>query len=260
MPLQLGIGIITYNRQAVLRETLDRVMRHTKYPFTAIAVADDGSTDGTLDMLRARNMTTVTGRNMGIAWNKNRALFLLSELLRCDIMLLLEDDSYPLKDNWEIEWMNAAIRWGHVNVAGEWLREYFISGAGTIDDPIRSTHLTAQCSVFSREALLFGGYFDPRFRGYGHEHVEHTTRLVRMGYGGAAEDVNGVRVVLYHLIRSSIGFAATTSYSDEAQRARNFEVARILFGDFTYRAPWHDETEMRQFRDEMRGTTPRALL
>ena len=112
MPIQLGIGIVTYNRQAVLAETLDRVVRHTKYPFI-MAVADDGSTDNTLDMLRDRpDVTTVTGRNMGIAWNKNRALYLLTELLRCDIVVLLEDDTFPMQDGWEMDWIRAASNGG----------------------------------------------------------------------------------------------------------------------------------------------------
>lgn len=260
MPLQIGIGIVTYNRLGVLSETLDRVLRHTKYPFTAIVIADDGSTDGTLDMLRSRGVTTVTGRNMGIAWNKNRALFTLSELLRCDIVILLEDDAHPTRDHWEVEWMNAALRWGHANVAGEWLREHFIGGAGTFDDPIRSTHITAQCAVFSREALLFGGYFDARFRGYGHEHVEHSRRMVRMGYGGADEDVNGTMMTLYKLLWGHIGFNPTTTFYDQTQVDRNLLLARALFSDFTYRAPWHNEEEAGQFREELRGSFPRALL
>ena len=122
-PLLLGIGIVTYNRRAVLSETLDRVQQHTKHPRTVVAVADDGSTDGTLDMLRARQVLTVTGRNMSIAWNKNRALFLLSELLRCDVVLLLEDDAYPARDHWETEWIHAAVRWGHANVAVRWIED-----------------------------------------------------------------------------------------------------------------------------------------
>ncbi|HEY1931063.1 MAG TPA: glycosyltransferase [Acetobacteraceae bacterium] len=260
MPLQLGIGIITYNRKAVLSETLDRVRRHTRYPFTAVGVADDGSTDGTLDMLRARNMLTVTGRNMGIAWNKNRALFMLTELQRCDVVILLEDDSYPTRDHWEIEWLNAAIRWGHATIAGDWMQSGFLSGAGTADDPIRSTLVTAQCAVYSREAILFGGYYDSRFRGYGHEHVEHSLRMVRLGYGGADEEVDGAQVTVFKLLKTSMQFAKTTSFFDQAQADRNYTLARQLLLDATYRAPWHDEAAMQQFRDEMRSSFPRALL
>jgi len=260
--LLLGIGIITYNRQAILSETLDRVQQHTRHPRTIVAVADDGSIDGTLDMLRARQVLTVTGRNMSIAWNKNRALFLLSELLRCDVVVLLEDDAYPTRDNWEIDWMDAAIRWGHANVAGQTAPEHFAGGAGTVQDPIYSQRITAHCASFSREALQFGGYFDTRFREYGHEHVEHTLRLLRMGYGGTDEPVNGFPGPLFKLLWGGIDYHAVPSPipAKEAQAERNRELAQTLFRDFSYRAPWQNEAEARQLRDEMRHSFPRAVL
>jgi hypothetical protein len=255
--LLLGIGVITYNRQPILSQTLDRVLQHTKHQRTILAVADDGSTDGTLDMLRARQVLTVTGRNMSIAWNKNRALFLLGELLRCDIVVLLEDDAYPSRDNWEIEWMRAAVRWGHANVAGPWLKEHFVSGAGTAEDPILSKRVTAQCAVFSREALLFGGYFDPRFRGYGHEHVEHSRRLIRLGYGGVDQ-----HDALFNLLWGGLDYHSVPSSFDGKldEVERNRQLAHQLFSDFSYRAPWQNEAEARQLRDEMRHSFPRAVL
>jgi hypothetical protein len=261
-PLLLGIGIVTYNRREVLSATLDHVIRHTRHPRTVLAVADDGSTDGTLEMLRERRILTVTGRNMSIAWNKNRALFLLAELSRCDIVILLEDDAYPAQDGWESEWMQAAIRWGHANIAGRWLQEHFIAGAGTVDDPIYSQRITAQCAVFSREALLFGGYFDTRFREYGHEHVEHTRRLLRLGYGGSEEPVNGHPGPLFKLLRGGIEQHAVASAvaEKEAQAERSLVLAQALFGDASYRGPWRNETEAKQMRDEMRNSFPRPVL
>jgi hypothetical protein len=263
-PLLLGIGIITYNRQSILRETLDRVLQHTRHRPAVVAVADDGSTDGTLDMLRARQVLTVTGRNMGVAWNKNRALFLLAELSRCDVVVLLEDDAYPAQDNWEIEWMNAAVRWGHANVAARWIEAHLAPGfgAGTVADPIYSSKLTAQCAVFSREALLFGGYFDTRFREYGHEHVEHSRRLLRLGYGGTEGPVNGLLGPFFKLLWGGIGFhdVAPVATAREAQAERTLELAHELTYDFSYRAPWQNEDEARQLRDEMRHSFPRVML
>ena len=46
MAIRVGIGIITYNRKDVLAETLARLRAHTTSP-CALAVADDGSDDGT---------------------------------------------------------------------------------------------------------------------------------------------------------------------------------------------------------------------
>src|SRR6185312_2852292 len=135
------------------------------------------------------------GVNMGIAWNKNRALFLLAQMLGCEVGLLLEDDTHPVCNGWEAEWIEAANRWGHANWAGPGMRAQFLSGSGTAADPIRSRSVTAQCASYTRNALTYGGYFDSRFKGYGHEHVEHTRRLIRVGYGGADEFLDGQKRV-----------------------------------------------------------------
>lgn len=252
MAVRVGIGVITYNRRDVLAETLARIRAHTKSP-CALMVADDGSEDGTAELLRGQNITVVTGENMGIAWNKNRALFLLSAIAQCDVAILLEDDSYPTENNWEQEWIEAAQRWGHANLAGHWFSDSFLRGAGTVDDPIRSKHITAQCSSFSREALLYGGYFDSRFRGYGFEHLEHSRRLVRLGYGGSFEELEGDVVPIYQLLKSCIAVSNPGSFSNTADRMRNELLCQTLLFDEGYRMPWRDDTEMAQFRAEMRA-------
>jgi hypothetical protein len=137
-----------------------------------------------------------------------------------------------------------------VNFAGDWLKEHFLSGTGTVDDPVLSKMVTAQCSAYSRTALTFGGYFDPRFRGYGHEHVEHTRRLVRVGYGGTDERIDGEERVIYKLIKSDLTVVTSRSYFDEQQEARNLALARDIMGQQGYRSPWREDIELRQFRAE----------
>jgi len=250
MAIRVGIGIITCNRKDVLAETLARLRAHTTSPCT-LAVADDGSTDGTADLVRSRNITLVTGRNMGIAWNKNRALFLLGAVLQCDTVILLEDDSYPTQDGWEQEWIQATQRWGHANFAGGWFSNSFLGGVGTLDDPILSKDVTAQCSGYSATALLYGGYFDSRFRGDGEEHVEHTRRLLRVGYGGTYEEIDGEVRPIYKLLKSCIEVTNPNSFSDQGDRDRNWLVCRQLLFDETYRMPWRDDAELIQFREEI---------
>ena len=108
-------------------ETLARVRALTRQADAALVVADDGSDDETPTMLRDLQVPVITGINMGIAWNKNRALFLLSHMLGCETVILLEDDTQPDRPGWEAAWIAAARRWGHVNVAGDWLSEHFLS-------------------------------------------------------------------------------------------------------------------------------------
>jgi GT2 family glycosyltransferase len=250
MSFALGIGIVTYNRRQIVSDTIDRVREFTRQPDTAFVVADDGSSDGTLEMLREKQVPLITGINMGIAWNKNRALFLLAQVLNCQTVLLLEDDAQPAKAGWERPWMDATRRWGHVNFAAPWMQEHILSGAGTAEDPMLAKAVTAQCSAYSRDALTYGGYFDPRFRGYGHEHVEHTRRLIRVGYGGTDEIINGEERVRYFLLGGDLNLVQTKSYLNTAEEERNLQLARSIMGQQGYRSPWGEDREMRQFRSE----------
>jgi glycosyltransferase involved in cell wall biosynthesis len=259
MALRLGVGIVTFNRKNVLAETLARVQAHTTSPFTLV-VADDGSEDGTDKLVREKNVTLVTGQNMGIAWNKNRALFLLADIMQCDVVILLEDDTFPIRDGWEGEWVDAAHRWGHSNCAGEWFRSEFLKGSGTLDDPILCKVVTAQCSVYSREALRYGGYLDSRFFGFGQEHVEHTRRLIRVGrYGGTYEDIDGEVRPIYKLIWGGIQVTTPPSFSNRADTERNWRVCQQLLFEETYRAPWRDDIELAQFHAEMARAVASAM-
>lgn len=251
MSFTLGIGVVTYNRAEILRGTIEKVRSLTSTQDTALLVADDGSTDGTLEVLRELGVPYVTGPNMGVAWNKNRALFLLSEILNCETVVLLEDDAQPNAPGWEARWIEAARVWGHVNYAAPWLSRSFRHGSGTATDPLRSIAATAQCAAFSRDALRYAGYFDPRFRGFGHEHVEHTRRLMRSGFGSDLPAGTDPRRGLYLLVESDLTTPATKSYHDAEQVERNRILATRSLNEQGYRAPWGDDEEMRQFRGEI---------
>jgi glycosyltransferase involved in cell wall biosynthesis len=251
MPFRVGIGIITFNRKDLVDSTIARVRALTRESDAALVIADDGSSDGTLEMLRDKGVPMITGINMGIAWNKNRALFLLSHLLGCSTVILLEDDTQPASAGWEAPWVLAAQRWGHVNYAGDWMREYFVSGSGTPGDPVESTMVTAQCAAYSHAALTYAGYFDPRFKGYGHEHVEHSRRLIRLGFGGSDGEHDGKERVLYKMIAGGVTVLPAKSHFDPAVNERNLLLARQIIGRQDYRMPWGNDRELRQFRSEM---------
>jgi glycosyltransferase involved in cell wall biosynthesis len=248
---RIGIGIVTYNRLEVLKTTIDRVRRLTLSPSVDWVVADDGSSDGTIAWLRANHVPMVGGVNMGIAWNKNRALFLLSKVLSCATIILLEDDTYPTEPGWETPWVEAVRRWGHINLATPHMEDRILSGAGTPEDPFLCPVVTGQCTAFSRESLLFGGYLDSRFKGYGYEHGEHSRRLVRAGYGGIDETPDMTQRVTYRLIRGALALADTKSYFDADQVDRNLTLAADIQNEQTPRAPWRSDAELRQFRTEM---------
>ena len=251
MSFTVGIGIVTYNRRDILSDTIDKVRAFTRQSNAALVVADDGSSDGTLAMLRDKQVPVITGVNMGIAWNKNRALFLLSQMLGCGTVILLEDDTQPTRAGWEGAWIKGARRWGHLNYAREIMRDRFVAGSGTADDPYRCKDVTAQCSSFSSAALTFGGYLDSRFKGYGYEHVEHSRRLVRVGYGGTEERTDGTAPVLFNLIKGDLAEVDSKSFVNAEDEARNLQLAKQIMGEQGYRSPWGADTQLRQFRSEI---------
>ena len=251
----LGVGIVTYNRGDVLLGTVERVLRHTRAPFRLV-VADDGSTDGTVEGVRDLRIPVITGRNAGVAWNKNRALFALRG---CDPILLLEDDARPTAPGWEAPLIEGARRWGHVNVAGDWFAHSFVSGGGTPDDPILSRETSGQCSAFSAEALSWVGYLDTRFKGYGFEHIEHTLRFLRLGYGGVQRDLDGVPTWLFLLIRAPVEVLPGASSGNPEQAERNLALCRELFAEPTYRPAWRDDDELARLRAEIAGAALQSV-
>ncbi|HEX8078218.1 MAG TPA: glycosyltransferase, partial [Chthoniobacterales bacterium] len=107
MSVRLGIGITTFNRSGKLGACIARLQERTTHSFDLV-VADDGSTDATAETCAKARVIRIAGPNMGIAWNKNRALFFLHRVLECDVIMLIEDDCYPNQRGWETEWIEAA--------------------------------------------------------------------------------------------------------------------------------------------------------
>jgi glycosyltransferase involved in cell wall biosynthesis len=257
--MKLGIGIITYNRDQQFGICLKAIEDHTKTQ-CVLVVADDGSTDFTAGFCRDMKLWHVTGRNRGVAWNKNRALFSLFAIARCDVAILLEDDAVPIENNWEHDWITASLRWGHINFAGNWFPAGSrISGAGTPADPFLSTAVSGQVEGFSADAIRYGGYLDSRFRGYGFAHVEQSRRLIRCGYGGHEAKLDGKKQPLYALIESPVAVVHQRSSGSDADRERNGRLIGQVLEDTSYRAPWTNETEMTEFRAEIDAARPDTL-
>lgn len=93
----LAISIVTYNRAAVLRETIRRLRAHLAYagPVYTI-VADDGSTDGTHAMLAEcyPDVEVAQSQRAGLGANTNAGLRLAFS--KADFVLQLQDDMHLL--------------------------------------------------------------------------------------------------------------------------------------------------------------------
>jgi glycosyltransferase involved in cell wall biosynthesis len=252
MALTIGIGIVTYNRLSSVTRVIDGVMRHTKQKFE-LAIADDGSTDPTVSVLLSKGYRVISGPNMGVCWNKNRVLFFLQEVAKCDVIILLEDDTIPTEDGWEDAWISASVEYGHIGLAGSWFSTKFRSGSGTSDDPYVSSAISGQCEGFSREALSYVGYLDTRFRGYGVGHVEHSMRFLKSGYGGEISRLGGKEQFHFYLISSALRVEDPGGNRDAVQIARNHALLEELREEPIRRSAWKSDLEMAQFRREING-------
>lgn len=245
---KLGIAISTYNRCDYLVRLVEAVQMLTLAPFELV-VGDDGSDDGTAEWCRSHGVRVVTGANRGVAWNKNRALFGTS-LLECDPILVMEDDLYPLVFGWEQDWIEATRRWQHVGLMHPKIADQTVSGRGTPDDPFVNPKSTAQCLSVSADVLAKVGFFDSRFRGWGHEHAEWTTRIKRLGHGYrevALDSGERIQGLLY--IDGNIRLDDAYSYRNKWRPL--VEVNRETFDrikqDPLFRYPWTDDGERAEF-------------
>lgn len=255
--MSVGIGIITCNRQWKLKECVTRLRMMTREPFD-LMVADDGSTDGTLDYLREERIPVVTGRNRNVAWNKNRALQALGGRGH-EMILLLEDDCFAVKPDWFEFWTQIVRRWGHVSYAGPWWpKELTLRGAGTVASPFFCGATTAQVSGFRSDVLAAVGFFDTRFRRFGHEHTEHSTRIIRAGYGGNQWQEDGKRRYDYLCANHGLDATNDASFDDKDGVRENETVFASIESEAVYRLyrkAWRDDSERIALQSEVAGIT-----
>jgi glycosyltransferase involved in cell wall biosynthesis len=251
--MRIGIGVATYNRSGKLAATLENLCRNTP-PDIDIVIADDGSTDDTSDVIASylpRIRGVVQGANHGAAWNKNRLLYFFERVCKTDVTIILEDDTYPVMRDWEKPWVTGALRLGHVGYAGSWFANSFIRGAGTPDAPYESCNTTAQCAAFSWYALSQVGYMDSRFGKLGAEHVEHSMRFVRAGFGGYSTSEESFSPMYYLLNGNFVVSADQSFFTDQEKIEQSIARLRDLVQGPDYRPPWSNLLEATEFRAEI---------
>lgn len=190
---KIGIGIVTYNRLSVLKETIDKVLQYTKTKKYALLVADDGSTDGTIDYLKEKKIAFITGENKGVCTNKNRILYHLKDY---DFIYIIEDDIFPIKDNWENLYIDA-IKESKIQYFSRTLTSWDQPNkrhkTELLKDPpiqngkftyLESTGCPGQLYIITKEILQKVGGLSLEFKGYGYGHGDWTYRIKKMGFTG----------------------------------------------------------------------------
>ncbi len=245
---KIGIAVCSFNRREILLKTLMNIKVNTSVDYDLV-VSDDGSSDGTYKMLAEMGVECITGENRGIAWNKNRVIFYLKHTKKSDVIILLEDDTYPTNFAWELDWITATVKWGHINLAANHWPKNFSYGKGTPENPYRSAHVSAQCAGFSVSALDEVGYLDSRFRSYGMEHVEHSTRFVKAGFGGICS-ADHKNLLLFNLISSDLSIGLIDENLEKQVNNKNVDLFFKLLKEPVFRMPWSSSEERIVFLGE----------
>lgn len=253
--LRLGIAITTFNRRNVVLELIARIRKLTLSPFELV-VCDDGSEDGTIEALRQKGEIVIGGTNRGIAWNKNRGLYYLLNVARCDVALLIDDDVMPTRLGWELPWVSATWRYGHVNLGHPSHPKTVLAGAGTVEEPGLATVISGWAFSCSRHALPQIGYLDLRFGRYGHEHSDFSFRAVRAGFGGVVIQDGARKQTLFFIIDGGLKTVPTVSSGTQEELAANGRLLAELGKDQVYRHAWRDDAQMQAFLAEMAAASP----
>ena len=246
--LNVGIGVITYNRKDHLAKTVEAIKAFTTGDYQLV-VADDGSKDDTLEWCEQNNVPHTNCPNKGVVRNKNRALYYLNEVKKVDVLILLEDDCRPNKENWQKEWVIAALLWGHINYAHKRIikkEDAVVSGTGSSTLPYLCRLVTGQCTACSKDAMDNIGYLDPRFSGYGAGHVEWTERFIRQGYNGSTE-----KHWVYPAINTGLNSDDAPTFKNPEQLEKNRALKKKISKDAHKREPWVNTEEENEFLKEI---------
>lgn len=181
--MKYGVALLHYNRLDNLKKILPAVL-NTVPEDTRVVICDDGSKCS----LRQFKVPVITGKNLGVAANKNRGLFTLQD---CKYIVLLEDDLIPIKKGW-LETYEKAFRLSGIHhfcrvqnkevseTSPEFSRWMKNNGLTPIYGPTPRGDLT----FITNRVLQEVGGLNPKFVGAGYAHGSWAERIHKAGLIG----------------------------------------------------------------------------
>jgi glycosyltransferase involved in cell wall biosynthesis len=197
MSIVRGVAICHFNRHHTLRKVVEGV-KNTVPDGTRIVVCDDGSKheaklkemmiDSVEDICRELEVVLIKGPNLGVAANKNRALWALQD---CHYLCILEDDLVPVEPGWfEIYEKAAQLSNCHhfCRVQDKEIHETvpaftaFLKKHGLT--PVFASSPRGDLTFLTKTVIKRVGAFNPKFRGAGYAHGEWSKRVAAAGLIG----------------------------------------------------------------------------
>jgi len=181
--IKRGVAVCHYNRQQHLNDIIWAI-RDTAPEGTRIVICDDASNPlAVLD-----DVILIKGKNLGVAANKNRALWALQD---CHYICILEDDLKPTAKGWFEAYEKAAnISQIHhfCRVQDKYVQEttpeftQFMKKNGLT--PIYGPSPRGDLTFITSKVVQRIGAFNPKFRGAGYAHGEWSHRVWNAGLIG----------------------------------------------------------------------------
>lgn len=161
----IGVGITTRNRADVLKYTVEQ---HKKYTKGKIVIINDGGEPTGIE-------NEICVEHGGIAKAKNECLRRLSD---CDHVFLLDDDIFPLRDDWQDQYLKAHKEHNQQVLMWMTVRNGFEKNYGTI-----SQYKRIQGVLFSltRQAIDTAGGFNTAYGLYGYTDFGYIDRCKNLG-------------------------------------------------------------------------------
>ena len=160
--LNIGIGITTFERPLQISQTLLQIKKHTPRGVKIVVIDDGGRTP-------VKDATFRYEKNQGAPIAKNKCLELLDD---CEHIFLFDDDTYPIKEGWEQEYIDAGIP--HLNYTFKYPFE-LVNGMRHLQNP-------NGCMMYIHRSVInkVGG-FDTGFQKYGYWHGAFSNRVYNAG-------------------------------------------------------------------------------
>lgn len=249
--IKVSVIVPAYNAEAYLEKCLDSLVSQTLSEIE-IVVVDDGSTDGTADILEEyraefpEKIVPLHKQNGGQASARNLAL----EHCQGEYVGYMDSDDYACADMFEKLYARAKeteadlVVCNHFNVVGDKTKNVPYGSYQTPRDMFQGVLVSPWNKFFLRETLLRSGVIFPE--GYIYEDTAWFMELIPFIKSMAQVD----EALLYHLIRENSTMTAQQNY----RTAQIFPVMQHVL-DF-----YRERELFSEYRDELEFFYVRILL
>lgn len=186
-----SIILLTWNRLDLTQKTLDSVFANTNIPFRLIVV-DNGSTDGTIEWLKAMPQDKLlcqsydfifNEKNMGVAGGRNQGIKLSADKYNDEWITILDNDiEVPtnwLKEATEIMTLNSKL---FIGVNAEGVKYPLIKRCGKEFQIKERGNLGGAALVIPKKLFEDIGYFTTEYKRYGEEDACYSFRARCRGW------------------------------------------------------------------------------